>query len=226
MPVVGRAHRGRGCGVRGARRGRCGVWSGSPRHLLADRGRAQPKVPRCPRRRRPDPPPARRGAPTSFSSCPTRSASGAGCPTSVRLPWRERLMAEGIEFTRYFTHSSPCSPSRASLLTGPVPPRPRRDRQRDHARAQRARPVHGRRSARCCAVPATGPRTSGNGTCRSPSIPTWRPTGSRTGTATTAISWGGPAPASTSIPSSPPTPRSGSAPMLGRDPAARRRRGS
>ena len=27
-------------------------------------------------------------------------------------------MAEGIEFTRYFTHSSPCSPSRASLLTG------------------------------------------------------------------------------------------------------------
>jgi arylsulfatase A-like enzyme len=39
-------------------------------------------------------------------------------PPSVRLPWRERLMAEGIEFTRYFTHSSPCSPSRASLLTG------------------------------------------------------------------------------------------------------------
>jgi arylsulfatase len=39
-------------------------------------------------------------------------------PASVRLPWRERLMAEGIEFTRYFTHSSPCSPSRASLLTG------------------------------------------------------------------------------------------------------------
>jgi arylsulfatase A-like enzyme len=39
-------------------------------------------------------------------------------PGSVRLPWRERLMAEGIEFTRYFTHSSPCSPSRASLLTG------------------------------------------------------------------------------------------------------------
>ena len=39
-------------------------------------------------------------------------------PASVRLPWRERLMAEGIEFTRYYTHSSPCSPSRASLLTG------------------------------------------------------------------------------------------------------------
>jgi len=27
-------------------------------------------------------------------------------------------MASGLEFTRYFTHSSPCSPSRASLLTG------------------------------------------------------------------------------------------------------------
>jgi len=39
-------------------------------------------------------------------------------PASVHLPWRERLIAEGIEFSRYFTHSSPCSPSRASLLTG------------------------------------------------------------------------------------------------------------
>jgi arylsulfatase A-like enzyme len=39
-------------------------------------------------------------------------------PQSVRLPWRERLIAEGVEFTSYYTHSSPCSPSRASLLTG------------------------------------------------------------------------------------------------------------
>jgi arylsulfatase A-like enzyme len=39
-------------------------------------------------------------------------------PPSVRLPWRERLLAEGLEFTRYWTHSSPCSPSRASLFTG------------------------------------------------------------------------------------------------------------
>src|SRR3984957_10661967 len=39
-------------------------------------------------------------------------------PPSVSLPWRERLMAEGIEFSTYFTHSSPCSPSGASLLTG------------------------------------------------------------------------------------------------------------
>ncbi len=39
-------------------------------------------------------------------------------PASVHLPWRERLIAEGLEFTRYFTHSSPCSPSRASLITG------------------------------------------------------------------------------------------------------------
>ena len=39
-------------------------------------------------------------------------------PPSVRLPWRERLLAEGTEFTSYFTHSSPCSPSRASMMTG------------------------------------------------------------------------------------------------------------
>jgi arylsulfatase A-like enzyme len=39
-------------------------------------------------------------------------------PASVTLPARERLMAEGIEFTNHYTHSSPCSPSRASLFTG------------------------------------------------------------------------------------------------------------
>ncbi|MFL6238939.1 MAG: sulfatase-like hydrolase/transferase [Actinomycetes bacterium] len=43
-------------------------------------------------------------------------------PPSVRLPWRERLLSEGLEFTRYFTHSSPCSPSRASLMTGQYVP--------------------------------------------------------------------------------------------------------
>jgi arylsulfatase A-like enzyme len=39
-------------------------------------------------------------------------------PPDVRLPWRERLIADGLEFTNYYTHSSPCSPSRASLFTG------------------------------------------------------------------------------------------------------------
>ncbi|HUO48370.1 MAG TPA: sulfatase-like hydrolase/transferase [Acidimicrobiales bacterium] len=39
-------------------------------------------------------------------------------PAGVELPWRDRLLAEGLEFTRYYTHSSPCSPSRASLFTG------------------------------------------------------------------------------------------------------------
>ena len=43
---------------------------------------------------------------------------GNWLPASVRLPWRERLRAEGLEFTNYYTHSSPCSPSRASLFTG------------------------------------------------------------------------------------------------------------
>jgi arylsulfatase A-like enzyme len=39
-------------------------------------------------------------------------------PPSVQMPWRDRLRAEGLELTRYYTHSSPCSPSRASLFTG------------------------------------------------------------------------------------------------------------
>ena len=34
-------------------------------------------------------------------------------PASVTLPWRERLLTEGLELTNYYTHSSPCSPSRA-----------------------------------------------------------------------------------------------------------------
>src|ERR671928_236415 len=46
-------------------------------------------------------------------------------PPTVRLPWRERLLAEGLEFTNYFTHSSPCSPSRASLMTGQYVPQHR-----------------------------------------------------------------------------------------------------
>ena len=39
-------------------------------------------------------------------------------PEGTSLPWRDRLRSEGLEFTNYFTHSSPCSPSRASLFTG------------------------------------------------------------------------------------------------------------
>ncbi|MHB8464197.1 MAG: sulfatase-like hydrolase/transferase [Acidimicrobiales bacterium] len=39
-------------------------------------------------------------------------------PAGVALPWRERLLTEGLEFTNHWTHSSPCSPSRATLMTG------------------------------------------------------------------------------------------------------------
>ncbi|MEM9034487.1 MAG: sulfatase-like hydrolase/transferase [Actinomycetota bacterium] len=39
-------------------------------------------------------------------------------PADVPLPHRERLLAAGLEFTRHHTHTSPCSPSRASLFTG------------------------------------------------------------------------------------------------------------
>ncbi len=56
--------------------------------------------------------------PTSCWSSPTRSGSGRGSGDAVSLPWRDRLRAEGLELTNYYTHSSPCSPSRASLFTG------------------------------------------------------------------------------------------------------------
>ena len=36
----------------------------------------------------------------------------------VDLPAHQRLRADGLSFDRYFTHASPCSPSRASLYTG------------------------------------------------------------------------------------------------------------
>jgi arylsulfatase len=39
-------------------------------------------------------------------------------PSSFHLPWRQSIMAEGLELTNYWTHSSPCSPSRASMMTG------------------------------------------------------------------------------------------------------------
>jgi arylsulfatase len=39
-------------------------------------------------------------------------------PGDVPLPARERLLRDGMELTNYFTHSSPCSPSRATLFTG------------------------------------------------------------------------------------------------------------
>jgi arylsulfatase A-like enzyme len=39
-------------------------------------------------------------------------------PSSVRLPWRERLRAEGLTLDNHWTHSSPCSPSRTTMQTG------------------------------------------------------------------------------------------------------------
>ena len=37
---------------------------------------------------------------------------------SVPLPAHERLRRDALDFRRYYTHTSPCSPSRASLYTG------------------------------------------------------------------------------------------------------------
>ena len=39
-------------------------------------------------------------------------------PDGFELPARQRLIDGGLEFTNYYTHSSPCSPSRATLFTG------------------------------------------------------------------------------------------------------------
>lgn len=39
-------------------------------------------------------------------------------PAGYPLPNRQRLIDGGLEFTNHYTHSSPCSPSRATLFTG------------------------------------------------------------------------------------------------------------
>jgi arylsulfatase A-like enzyme len=39
-------------------------------------------------------------------------------PRGLALPERQRLLDAGLEFTQYYTHTSPCSPSRGTLLTG------------------------------------------------------------------------------------------------------------
>src|SRR4051812_10044552 len=39
-------------------------------------------------------------------------------PPEVKLTSRKRLIEGGLEFTQYYTHTSPCSPSRATLFTG------------------------------------------------------------------------------------------------------------
>jgi arylsulfatase A-like enzyme len=40
----------------------------------------------------------------------------------ARLPHRQRLRRASVEFSQHYTHSSPCSPSRATLLTGQYVP--------------------------------------------------------------------------------------------------------
>ena len=104
-----------------------------------------------------------------------------------------------------------------------LPPGPRGHRQRDHPGAPpsstTAIPTIG---SMLLGRRVTAPRTSASGTCPRRPTPTWRPTGSPTGTATTATSWDGPAPASTSTRSSPRTPPTGSGPTpAGRQPTGR-----
>jgi len=39
-------------------------------------------------------------------------------PSSIKLPGRELLKSKGLEFKSHYTHTSPCSPSRATIFTG------------------------------------------------------------------------------------------------------------
>ena len=39
-------------------------------------------------------------------------------PEGLSLPARQRLIDNGLEFTNHYTHTSPCSPARATLFTG------------------------------------------------------------------------------------------------------------
>ncbi|SVB57794.1 uncharacterized protein METZ01_LOCUS210648 [marine metagenome] len=39
-------------------------------------------------------------------------------PDYIKLPGREILKSKGLEFKNHYTHTSPCSPSRASIFTG------------------------------------------------------------------------------------------------------------
>lgn len=43
-------------------------------------------------------------------------------PPDLHLPNRQRLIDSGVELTNHHTHSSPCSPSRASIFTGQYVP--------------------------------------------------------------------------------------------------------
>ena len=80
-----------------------------------------------------------------------------GAPT----PRIDRLAAEGLRLTQFLVEPS-CTPSRAALMTGAIPSAPGCRWLRSRARPSRCR----RRKSpwpRCCATPATPPRSSANG---------------------------------------------------------------
>ena len=155
-------------------------------------------------------PSAMRRNPTSFSSSRTRSASAAGSRRVSTSRGGSRLIAEGLEFTRYYTHSSPCSPSRASLFTGRYLP--------GHGVVDNViQPEHTELDPQ---IPTIGSILNGAG-YRSSYIGKWHLSQSAspghgcirllpTGRETTVTSWVGPAPAWRSTRSSPRTPRTGS----------------
>ena len=107
-------------------------------------------------------------------------------------------MAEGVELANHWTHSAPCSPSRATMMTGRYLPG-------HEVYDNTVFPWHHSLDP---AIPTVGSQlggdrlpivaTSASGT--SPVAPRrrWTSTATPTGTATTSTSWGGRAPGCTS----------------------------
>ena len=66
----------------------------------------------------PDPQDRRDGRPNILLIITDQERQRDWIPEGFDLPSRQKLLDRGLEFTRYHTHTSPCSPSRASMLTG------------------------------------------------------------------------------------------------------------
>jgi arylsulfatase len=60
----------------------------------------------------------RQNSPNILFVLSDQERSWSWLPPTVRLPWRERLRAEGLTLDNHWTHSAPCSPSRTTIQTG------------------------------------------------------------------------------------------------------------